>query len=69
MDAAPATDGRPCGGGGEHLAKVAEVYQWATERHIPPRRAIATRWARSEDTAGRWIAEARKKGVLPPAGK
>ncbi|MFI1279665.1 hypothetical protein ACH4U5_02690 [Streptomyces sp. NPDC020858] len=69
VDSAPATEGRPYGGGGEHLAKVAEVYQWATERNIPPRRAIATRWARSEATAGRWIAEARKKGVLPPAGK
>ncbi|MEU9085965.1 hypothetical protein [Streptomyces sp. NPDC048357] len=66
VDPAPATEGRPYGGGDEHLRKVAEVHAWATERSIPPRRAIATRWARSEATAGRWIAEARKKGFLPP---
>ncbi|MFG2754758.1 hypothetical protein [Streptomyces xanthophaeus] len=69
VNVAPATEGRPYGGGNEHLGKVAEVYRWAIERNIPPRRAIATRWARSEATAGRWIAEARKKGVLPPAGR
>lgn len=61
-------EGRRYGGGDEHAVQVAEVYRWAVEHNIPPRSAIATRWARSEATAGRWIAEARKKGVLPPHG-
>lgn len=59
-------EGRPYGGGDEHAEAVAEVYNWAVEHGIPPRSAIATRWARSEATAGRWIAEARKKGILSP---
>ncbi|MEV7547556.1 hypothetical protein [Streptomyces sp. NPDC089915] len=65
VGSAPAGEGRPYGGGEEHLARVAALFEWATERNIPPRRAIATRWARSEATAGRWIAEARKSGLIP----
>ncbi|MGE7388684.1 hypothetical protein ACQKM2_24750 [Streptomyces sp. NPDC004126] len=61
----PSAAGRPYGGGEEHAAQVAEVYRWAVEHGMPPRRAIATRWARSEATAGRWIAEARRKGLIP----
>ncbi|MFK0224008.1 hypothetical protein ACIQWN_38260 [Streptomyces vinaceus] len=64
-----ADESRPYGGGTAHLAKVAELYQWATERGISPRTAIATRWAKSEATAGRWITEARKAGALPPKGQ
>ncbi|MBT2406851.1 MULTISPECIES: hypothetical protein [unclassified Streptomyces] len=63
---AAASEGRPYGGGDQHAVAVADVYNWAIEHGIPPRRAIAARWARSEATAGRWIAEARKKQLLPP---
>ncbi|MEV7611497.1 hypothetical protein [Streptomyces sp. NPDC089799] len=63
---APAAEGRPYGGGNEHTARVAELYRWAVDHGIPPRRAIAARWGKSEATAGRWIAEARRKGLLPP---
>ncbi|MFG2297716.1 hypothetical protein [Streptomyces sp. NPDC048603] len=63
---APADRSRPYGGGEEHTARVAELYLWAIDHGIPPRRAIAARWGRSEATAGRWIAEARRAGHLPP---
>jgi hypothetical protein len=66
---APEAAGRPYGGGETHTRAVARVYQWAVTNNMPPRRAIAARWGKSEGTAGRWIAEARKLGLLPPAGK
>ncbi|MBT2452845.1 hypothetical protein J7F03_38605 [Streptomyces sp. ISL-43] len=66
---APTAAGRPYGGGQDHTRKVAEVYDWAVGHGVPPRRAIAARWARSEATAGRWIAEARRMGLIPPHGQ
>ena len=57
---------RPHGGDDDFRRQVAEVYAWATANNIPPRKAIAERWGKSEATAGRWIADARKAGVLAP---
>lgn len=64
--AAPEVGTRPRGGGEEHAQAVAEVYQWAVDHSVPPRKAIAARWAKSEATAGRWVADARRRGLLPP---
>ncbi|MFJ9849600.1 hypothetical protein [Streptomyces sp. NPDC101150] len=66
---APEAGVRPYGGGDEHARAVAEVYQWAVEHGISPRKAVASRWAKSEATAGRWITQARKLGLLPPYGE
>ncbi|MEU9110573.1 hypothetical protein AB0D04_01930 [Streptomyces sp. NPDC048483] len=66
---APDAGARPYGGGDEHARAVAEVYHWAVDHGVPPRKAIAARWAKSEATAGRWITQARKLGLLPPYGE
>lgn len=66
-EAAPgAAPKRRYGGDDEHVRAVAEVYEWAVANKVPPRKAIAARWGKSEGTAGRWITEARKLGALPP---
>ncbi|MFJ8015128.1 hypothetical protein [Streptomyces sp. NPDC096339] len=55
---------RRYGGDTDHARAVAEVYLWAVDHGIAPRKAIAARWAKSEATAGRWITQARKLGLL-----
>ncbi len=53
----------------EFLGEVAEAYRWATESQKAPAPAIAE-VAESEvsvRTVHRWIYEARKRGILPPA--
>ncbi|MEV0318303.1 hypothetical protein ACIBKX_08570 [Streptomyces sp. NPDC050658] len=66
---APEAGDRPYGGDEAHARAVAEVYRWAVDHSVPPRKAIAARWAKSEATAGRWITQARKQGLLPPYGE
>ncbi|MEV7520668.1 hypothetical protein [Streptomyces sp. NPDC091371] len=67
--AAPDASERRYGGDDAHARAVAEVYRWAVDHGIPPRKAIAARWAKSEATAGRWITQARKLGLLAPYGE
>jgi hypothetical protein len=46
-------------------AKVAEAYRLAAARGLKPRTAIAEAASVSTDVAGRWVYEARKRGLLP----
>ncbi len=47
-------------------AKVAETYRAAAARGLNPRATIAAAASVSTDVAGRWVYEARKRGLLPP---
>lgn len=46
--------------------KVADAYRAATARGLRPRTAIAETAGVTTDVAGRWVREARKRGLLPP---
>jgi hypothetical protein len=48
-----------------HLREVAEVYR-AVGRH--PTKAVAERFGVPRPTAARWVATARERGLLEPAG-
>lgn len=48
----------------DHLEKVAAIYREHFDGN--PRRAIALAFNTSEPTAGRWITQCRKDGILPP---
>lgn len=66
---------RPPGGRitDEFLQNIAELYRWAVESGRPPAIAIAHTSTDGHEvpvrTVHRWIAEARKRGFLPPAIK
>jgi hypothetical protein len=45
--------------------EVADVYQLAVVRTLQPRAAISEAAGVSSDVAGRWIHEARKRGLIP----
>jgi hypothetical protein len=47
------------------LERVAEVYRLATERGMPPTQAVREAFHVSYPTAGRWVHEARNRGLLP----
>jgi hypothetical protein len=49
----------------EFYAAVADRYRDAAARGLSPRSAIATAADVSTDVAGRWVREARKRGLLP----
>ena len=51
---------------GELLEEVAQVYRKAIDDGIPPKKAVGEVWHASTSTAGRWISEARKRGILGP---
>ncbi|MEU3222638.1 hypothetical protein ABZ695_05695 [Streptomyces sp. NPDC006976] len=51
----------------EHLRDVAEAYRWNTNANRPPAPAIAEAAGVPVRTVHRWIYEARKRGILPPA--
>lgn len=51
----------------EHLEAVAEVYRQADADGAPPTRAVQQRFATTHSTAAKWVAQARKEGVLGPA--
>jgi hypothetical protein len=50
----------------EFYATVAERYRDAAARGLSPRTAISEAASVSTDVAGRWVREARKRGLLPP---
>lgn len=53
----------------DHLAKVAVIYKHADAGGHPPTRAVAVAFNASHSTAARWVGQARKKDLLPPAAR
>ncbi|MEU0069551.1 hypothetical protein ABZ027_08400 [Streptomyces sp. NPDC006332] len=51
----------------DFLGDVAEAYRWFTEAKRPPAPAISEISGAPVRTVHRWIYEARKRGILPPA--
>lgn len=51
----------------EFLENLAEMYRWAVESGKAPAPAIANTANAPVRTVHRWVAEARKRGFLPPA--
>lgn len=51
----------------ELLAEVADVYRGALSRGLAPTDAVAAKFPTSRSTAGRWVMEARRRGLLGPA--
>lgn len=51
----------------EHLEKVAEVYRKADADGIPPTRAVQNAFDTTHSTAAKWVAAARRQGILRPA--
>lgn len=51
----------------ELLEKVAEVYRTAYGQGLSPTKAVAEAFDVSHSSAGRWVVEARKEGLLGPA--
>lgn len=49
------------------LNDVAQVYRAAHDEGQPPTAAVASAFQVSHSTAGRWVVEARKAGILGPA--
>ena len=49
----------------EFYARVAEAYLAALENGLGPRRTIAESAGVSNEVAGRWVRQARKRGYLP----
>lgn len=58
--------GRPILYGDDHYEEVAQVYRRAFAEGQPPRRAVAEWFNVSPSAASKWVAEARKRGTLPP---
>jgi hypothetical protein len=53
----------------EHLEEVAKVYRRADAAGAPPTRAVEQAFSTSHSTAAKWVAHARKQGILgPPPG-
>jgi hypothetical protein len=50
-----------------HYERVAEVYKAALRRGQPPTQAVARAMHTARSNAGRWVMEARSRGLLPPA--
>ena len=55
------------GPGEEHLRAVAATYQLAYATGAPPTKTVMERFGLPRATASRWIALARKRGLLGPA--
>jgi hypothetical protein len=51
----------------EHFEHVAEIYRYALERGRPPTEGVAEAFDVSRSTAGRWVVETRRRGLLGPA--
>jgi hypothetical protein len=51
----------------EHLAKVAEIYRDALATGRPPTQTVAEVMHTARPNAGRWVAEARRRGLLAQA--
>lgn len=52
----------------DFLRKVARVYRVAERTGLPPTREVATQFKAPHSTAAKWVASARRKKMLPPAG-
>lgn len=50
----------------DFLREVATVYADALQEGRPPKQAVSDELNGSYPTAGRWVSEARKRGILPP---
>lgn len=50
------------------LEQVAEVYKIAAEAGEPPTQTVAERFGRPHSTAAKWVARARKEGLIDPVG-
>jgi transposase len=51
------------------LARVASVYSVAAAEGHAPTQAVEKRFRTSRSTAGRWVAAARRAGLLEPVGR
>ncbi|MFF1702571.1 hypothetical protein [Streptomyces sp. NPDC058252] len=51
----------------EFLNEVTNVYRMAENSELPPTREVANYYKAPHSTAAKWVAAARKKGLLPPA--
>jgi hypothetical protein len=51
----------------ELLAQVADTYRDALSRGLSPTDTVAADFPTSRSTAGRWVMEARRRGLLGPA--
>jgi hypothetical protein len=51
----------------DDLREIAAVYRAALAAGEPPTRTVAARFGVARSTAGRWVAEARRRGVLGKA--
>jgi len=61
----PKKTGRPAHGA-EHWVKVVAVYRQAHIERRPPTQAVAKAFEVNKSTAAKYVAEARKRGLLPP---
>lgn len=52
--------------GRDHYSEVARIYSQALVEGTPPLQAVVKQKFVSESTASRWVADARKQGLLPP---
>lgn len=53
----------------EHLQAVATEYLAADNLGLPPTKAVAAQFQTSHSTAAKWVGAARRKNMIPPAGK
>lgn len=61
----PVRSRRPYGGGSdEHSRAVVAVYRAAVSQGAPPREAVQRHFDVKAKTADRWIADARRRGLL-----
>ncbi|MFG3492969.1 hypothetical protein [Streptomyces sp. NPDC047972] len=52
----------------DFLRQVAKVYRIAENSGAPPTREVANHFKAPHSTAAKWVASARRKKMLPPAG-
>jgi hypothetical protein len=65
----PPRAGRPVDLTPDFYAQVADVYSLALLSGTAPLRAVERQWTTSRPTASRWVAAARKLGLLPETQK
>lgn len=58
--------GRPVDLNEDFYREVATAYSDAVLAGMPPLQAVEKRWTTSRPTASRWVAAARRLGLLPP---
>jgi hypothetical protein len=65
LEASLGRPGRPRQYGPDHFAEVAQVYSEADTAGLPPTRTVAERFNVSRSAAAKWVARARRAGLLP----